>query len=69
VDNAGVIQVFGARNHRMAQDLANIVGGIAPDDILNLAQDQQILLIEGKPVRCRQARYYDDKAFLGPAKS
>ncbi len=28
VDNAGVIQVFGARNKRMAQDFANLVGGV-----------------------------------------
>jgi type IV secretory pathway TraG/TraD family ATPase VirD4 len=26
VDNAGVIQAFGARNRRMAQDIANLVG-------------------------------------------
>lgn len=64
IDNAGVIQVFGARNHRMAQDLANILGGIAPEQILAMPQDQQILLIEGKPLWCMQARYYSDKAFL-----
>ena len=64
VDNAGVIQVFGARNHRMAQDLANILGGITPEAILAMPQDQQILLIDGKPIRCRQARYYSDALFL-----
>jgi type IV secretion system protein VirD4 len=61
VDNAGVIQVFGARNRRMAQDFANLVGGVAPEDIQNLAANEQILLIEGKAVRCRQARYYEDR--------
>jgi type IV secretion system protein VirD4 len=66
VDNAGVVQEFGARNRRMALDLANIVGGISPDDILNMPPDQQILLIEGKLIRCRQARYYSDKEFSGP---
>ena len=68
VDNAGVIQVFGARNHRMAQDLANILGGISPDEILGLPQDQQILLIEGKVVRCGQARHYSDPHF-GPVRA
>src|SRR5579872_747865 len=43
VDNAGVVQVFGARNHRMAQDLANIIGGISPDEILKLSKEEQIL--------------------------
>jgi type IV secretion system protein VirD4 len=63
VDNAGVIQIFGARNHRMAQELANLLGGISPDEIMKMRQDEQILLIEGKPIRCRQARYYSDELF------
>jgi type IV secretion system protein VirD4 len=68
VDNAGIIQIFGARNHRMAQDIANIIGGIAPEEILKLKPDEQILLVESKIVRCRQARYYNDKLF-GVAKA
>jgi type IV secretion system protein VirD4 len=68
IDNAGVIQAFGARNRRMAQDFANLVGSISPDEIMKMPKDEQILLIEGKPIRCKQARYYDDKAFLGAAK-
>jgi type IV secretion system protein VirD4 len=63
VDNAGVVQVFGARNHRMAQDIANLIGGVSPDEILRMASDQQILLVEGKIVRCRQIRHYSDKIF------
>jgi type IV secretion system protein VirD4 len=63
VDNAGVIQAFGARNLRMAQDLANLIGGVSADEILNMAPSDQILLVEGKLVRCRQARYYDDQMF------
>jgi type IV secretion system protein VirD4 len=63
VDNAGIVQTFGARNHRMAQDLANLIGGISAQEILNLPKDEQILLIEGKLTRCRQARYYDDPLF------
>jgi len=63
VDNAGVIQAFGVRNRRMAQDFANLVGSVAPDDIMNMPPGEQILLIEGKTIRCRQPRYYDDAAF------
>ena len=48
VDNAGVVQVFGARNQRMAQDLANIIGGVSAEEILRMPKDEQILLIEGK---------------------
>jgi type IV secretion system protein VirD4 len=68
VDNAGIVQIFGARNHRMAQDLSNIIGGISADEILRMPKDRQILLIEGKLTRCAQARYYSDQAFLSPAK-
>jgi type IV secretion system protein VirD4 len=63
VDNAGVIQAFGARNRRMAQDLANLIGNISPDEILGLPPHQQILLVEGKVMRCRQTRHYDDQMF------
>ena len=67
VDNAGVIQMFGARNRRMAQDFVNLVGGIAPDDILNMPSDEQIILIEGKILRCKQIRHYSDKQLFGVA--
>jgi type IV secretion system protein VirD4 len=33
VDNAGVIQPFGARNLRMAQDFAHMVGGISAEQM------------------------------------
>ena len=69
VDNAGVIQVFGARNQRMAQDLANIIGGISPDEILRMPPDEQIILLEGKTLRCRQIRHYNDKQLFGAVKS
>jgi type IV secretion system protein VirD4 len=65
VDNAGVIQVFGARNRRMAQDFANLVGSFSADEILSLGPQEQLLLMEGKPIRCKQVRYYNDEELLG----
>jgi type IV secretion system protein VirD4 len=64
LDNAGVIQIFGIRNYRMGQDLANVIGGISADALLALPKSEQILLIESKLKRCRQVRYYDDREFL-----
>jgi hypothetical protein len=49
------------------QDLANLIGGVSADEILRLPKDEQILLIEGKLTRCKQARYYNDKAFASVA--
>jgi type IV secretion system protein VirD4 len=66
VDNAGVVQVFGARNQRMAHDLASVIGGITADEIMRMKPDEQILLIEGKLARARQTRYYSD-AMFGPS--
>lgn len=64
VDNAGVVQVFGARNRRLAQDFAALVGGVDSDAILNMEPGEQLLLIEGgKPLRCLQTRYYEDVEF------
>jgi type IV secretion system protein VirD4 len=64
IDNAGVIQIFGIQNYRMAQDLANVIGGISADALLALPKSEQILLIESKLRRCRQVRHYDDREFL-----
>lgn len=63
VDNAGVIQIFGARNYRMARDLAELIGGISADELLRLGANEQVLLIESKLIRCRQVRHYDDELF------
>jgi len=66
VDNAGVIQIFGVRNRRMAQDFVNLIGGISPEGILSMRPDEQLLLIEGDLLRCRQTRYYNDELFKTP---
>jgi len=63
IDNAGVVQAFGARNLRMAQDYANMVGGISADQVINMKPEEQLLLIEGRHVRCMQVRYYKDEFF------
>jgi len=63
IDNAGVIQAFGAKNMRAAQDFVNIVGGLTADQVLGLPKDEQILLIDGKCTLCKQARYYNDELF------
>lgn len=66
VDNAGVVQVFGARNHRMAQDIANLIGGLSAEQILRLPADEQALLIDGRISNAKQVRYYSDRAFGPP---
>lgn len=60
VDNAGVIQMFGVRNRRMAEDFANLMGGITADEIMRMPENEQVLLIDRKVQRARQIRYYND---------
>jgi type IV secretion system protein VirD4 len=62
-DNAGVIQIFGVRNYRMAQDLVNVIGGISAEELLRMPGNEQVLLIESKLRRCRQIRHYEDQMF------
>jgi type IV secretion system protein VirD4 len=69
VDNAGVVQVFGARNHRMAQDIANLIGGVSADEILKMPHDHQLLLIDGRLHHSTQVRHYSDRQLFGAAKS
>ncbi|SDB75066.1 type IV secretion system protein VirD4, partial [Belnapia rosea] len=66
VDNAGAIQFFGVRNMRMAEELAALVGGVDPRDLMSLGRDEQYVLLEGGlPQRIGQVRYYDDPLFEG----
>lgn len=61
VDNAGVVQLFGVNNRRMAEEFAQLVGGVDPDDIMAMSRDEQILLAEGKLVpHARKLRYWED---------
>jgi type IV secretion system protein VirD4 len=63
IDNAGVIQAFSSRNLRMAQEYASMVGGLSADRVMSMKPDEELLLIEGRHIRCKQVRYYKDELF------
>jgi type IV secretion system protein VirD4 len=63
IDNAGIIQIFGVKNYRMAQDLANVIGGISADELLHMPRNEQVLLIDSQLLRCKQVRHYEDQMF------
>jgi type IV secretion system protein VirD4 len=66
VDNAGVLQLFGARNRRVAQDFAALVGGVDPDAIMAMPRDAQLLMIDGEPPSIsRRIRYFEEPMFKG----
>lgn len=65
-DNAGVIQLFGARNGRMAEAYARLLGDVSPEAIMQLDRDEQLLLVEGaNSFRCRRLTYWSDPLFKG----
>lgn len=60
VDNAGVLQLLGARNRRMAAEFAGLTGGLDADEILAMADDECLALVEGRTIeRLRRVRYFD----------
>lgn len=60
IDNAGVVQLLGARNQRMAQEFAALTGGISADEIMSMKPDEQVVMVDGgRPKRVRRARYLD----------
>jgi type IV secretion system protein VirD4 len=66
VDNAGVVQCFGAHNLRAAREFAELIGGVDAETVLDLAADEQIVLMESRrPQRMRRIRYFEDPIYAG----
>ena len=66
IDNAGVVQCFGAHNLRAARDFADLIGGITAEEVLALGPDEQIVLMEtGRPKRLRRLRYFAEPELDG----
>jgi type IV secretion system protein VirD4 len=64
MDNAGVIQVLGVRNHLAAEEFATLFGGISADRIMAMRPDESLLVIDGAaPELARRIRYFDDPEF------
>lgn len=66
VDNAGVVQLFAARNGRMAEAYARLLGDASPEAVMALGRDEQLLLLEGgRSFRARRINYLDDPLCVG----
>jgi type IV secretion system protein VirD4 len=67
-DNAGVIQLFAARNGRVAESYARLLGDVSPEAVMQLGPDEQLLLMDGgRSFRCRRINYLDDPLCRGLA--
>lgn len=66
VDNAGVVQLFAPRNGRMAEAYARLLGDVAPETVMGLARDEQLLLLDGGcSLRARRINYLHDPLCAG----
>jgi type IV secretion system protein VirD4 len=60
IDNVGVLQLLGARNRRMAQEFADLVGGVSADEIMGMGDDECLALIGGHRVEwMRKIRFFE----------
>ena len=66
VDNAGVVQLFAARNGRMAEAYGRLLGDASPETVMALGRDEQLLLREGgRSFRARRINYLHDPLCAG----
>jgi type IV secretion system protein VirD4 len=65
VDNAGVLQLLGAPNRRVALEFAALVGGIDADEILSMGPLEQVVFMDGRLHRLRRIRYFEEARFAG----
>jgi len=66
VNNCAVVQLFGARNQRMAREFAHLIGGISAQTILRMHTTEQVLLVNGTgPLVCQRPNYLTDAHFQG----
>jgi len=63
LNNCSVIQLFGLKNHRVAQDLGQLMG-VEPAALRDIARDEQGIVIDGDgPVLARKLDYLRDAMF------
>ena len=66
VNNCAVVQLFGARNQRMAKEFARLIGGINARTIMRMPASHQAMLVNGEgPFVCKRPNYLTDAMFKG----
>jgi type IV secretion system protein VirD4 len=64
INNMSVVRVLKANNYWQANMFADLFG-VSPKTVMELGTDEQLLVIEGRPKRCRRLNYLTDNAFDG----
>jgi type IV secretion system protein VirD4 len=64
MSNSNVLQAFGNRDVTASAELAALLG-VKPEDIWSLANDEQIVSLDGAPSRLKQLDYLKDPMFAG----
>jgi len=70
VDNAGVLQMLGAKNHRAAGEFAALVGGVTADRVMAMGPNEQLVIVDGgAPQILDRFRYFEHPWFAQAARS
>ncbi|MBI1291509.1 TraM recognition domain-containing protein [bacterium] len=65
-NNCGFVNMFGARNHFMKAEMAEVMN-VTPSTIDRLAPDEQLLMLEGTVEQCWIPDYLRDAGYVGLA--
>src|SRR5262245_47776202 len=66
VNNCSVVQMFGAKNQRMAKEFAGLIGGIGSKTIMKMPRSHQAMLVNGEgPFVCQRPNYLADALYRG----
>ena len=65
LNNCGTVQMFGARNWRMAEEFASVAGMLDPAAVLALGPGRQLLVTENGTEIAHRLDYRTDPAFAG----
>ena len=64
VNNCGVVQVFGAKNHSVVRQCSELLG-IDIEDLRRIQDNEQVTVINGEPTKSFKIDYLRDEMFSG----
>lgn len=66
INNCGVVNTFGIPRTAFAEDIAAVIGGVDPNALQAMTQNEQLISRAGRrPFRARLACYFKDALFAG----
>jgi len=64
INNTSLIRILGAGNYWQAKTLSELFG-FSPRELLDLKTTEQMIVLEGRPIRCQRVNYLQDEMYAG----